>query len=702
MDSLLGDATLLFRIQPVRFTKNAERGFSRVTFALLLIACASSAFAPQGGANRNREGASSWADRVNLDDLVPYTHPSAAWSDRHSDIALSWTKPQAAGIQALEAVVGWAGTKITDNLLSWAVSEGSEGVPLEFKRRVYRPDKVIEMDQAGDLILTVTAAFPVRNAIGVRFEVLNRGAIARTITVHFKYPGKGVRPDWKGPFPPGQFVSIENEPEGSWSTLYPHHEHGRNVSWVRDFAVGLTDGATLEMVCLADLSSRTLRLAPRGKGAFTLVMAMGRYRGRAREAYDGARQKLQAGWTPMAETERIRRLLRNAPDLPLKYRGDPKYARMYAHAITGLNSLFIRGEGGYTGTTRLPYTTKDQIAIAFFWDTAFSSTGAREFDPTLGQEAIKNFVDNASPRGSLPGTLSDTHRAGEGQAPIMAWAAWKVYQSGRDKVWLQSVYPGLVGYIEFWFKYHVSSRGLAQFFNAGQIGDNDARFDPVYNREQGNEPLRGFESPDLNAFLVKEMRCLASLAAEVGRPAEAAQWNRRADILGKLIVATFYFPNEAMFYDVREGTHEKFSGVKNPNMFIPLWAGVPLPQSEIRRVVEDHMLNPKEFFRELPFPSLSYDNPKYDPKSYWRGRIWPHIAYWMVQTLWRTGYHKEAEVTADRLLNILHKTPWYMENYQSSPEGITAAPDIYSRPEYNWSHATVIELLLERYKETEP
>ena len=327
--SLPDDATLLFRIQPVRFAKNLGEGVNKaVTLAVLLITCASIAFASPGGANRNPQGASSWADRVNLDDLVPYTHPSAAWSDRHSDIALSWTKPQASGIQALEAVVGWAGTKITDNLLSWAISEGDEVVPLEFKRRVYRPDKVIEMDEAGDLILTVTAAFPVRNAIGVRFEALNRGAIARTVTVHFDYPGKGVRPDWKGPFPPGQFVSIENEPEGSWSTLYAHHEHGRNVPWVRDFAVGLTDGATLEMVCLADLSSRTLRLAPRGKSAFTLLMAMGRYRGRAREAYDDARQKVQTGWTPMAETERIRRLLRNAPDLPLKYRGDPKYARM--------------------------------------------------------------------------------------------------------------------------------------------------------------------------------------------------------------------------------------------------------------------------------------------------------------------------------------------------------------------------------------
>ena len=155
-----------------------------------------------------------------------------------------------------------------------------------------------------------------------------------------------------------------------------------------------------------------------------------------------------------------------------------------------------------------------------------------------------------------------------------------------------------------------------------------------------------------------------------------------------------------MFYDVVEGTHEKFSGVKNPNMFLPLWAGVPLPQAEVDRIVKQHMLNPKEFFRELPFPSLSFDNPKYDSGGYWRGRIWPHFVFWMAQTLWNTGYHKEAEVTADRLLGMIQNQPWFMENFNSDPKEL--GKDGYrhlSQREYIWTEAAAIELLLERYKQ---
>lgn len=651
-------------------------------------------------------GSQSWADRVSLDDLVPYTTPTAAWSDRYSDIAITWTNPDQPGIQRLQSLVGWAGTKITDNLLSWELSEDGQTLPLQLKHRNYRPDKVIESDEAGDLAITATAAFPAWDAVAVRFSLTNQAPRQRNITVDFDYPGKGVRPDWKGPFPEGLIVSVDNEPEGSWSTLYKHNEHGRNVAWVRDYVAGMTNGTTLELTCLADLSSRKIRIAAKGEAHFTVVMAMGRNRGRARHAYQEAASKVAHGWTPEDETVRIRNLLRAAPALAPKYRNNSKYERLYAHAITGMNGLFIQGEGGYTGATRIPYTGKEGIGIAFFWDTSFSSVGAREFSSELSQEAIENFVNNPSPRGGLPGTLSDTHRAGEGQAPIMCWSAWHIYQTGRDKAWLARVYPGLAGDIKFWTTYHSSARGLAQYFNAGQIGDNDARFDRVYNRDNGeehsNEAVSGFESPDLNAFLVMEMRSLALMAGELGLSAEKKDWKDRADKLAKLIVDTCYFPDEAMFYDVVEGTHEKFSGVKDPNMFLPLWAGVPLPESEIHRIVEQHMLNPKEFFRKLPYPSLSYDNPKYDPAGYWRGRIWPHFVYWMAQTLWRTGYHKEAEQTADRLLDMMQLEPWFMENFNSDPDKVGTVGERDSQPEYIWTQAATIELLLERYKEAAP
>jgi hypothetical protein len=652
---------------------------------------------------------SSWADRVDLDNLVPYTHPSAGWSDRHSYLALTWTDPQAMGLQRLAALIGWGGTEVTGRLLAWQLCEGGHALPLALVSRTYQPGEVIETDGGGEIELCARAGWPARNALAVQFAARNMANRPRRLVLSFDHPGKGVSPDWADTYPlgkagdffaegPGHCVSIDGEPAGSWSTLFQHMEHGRNVVWVRNFVAGMPQ-TTLELVCLSDLADREIELEAGGEATFTIHMAFGLNRGRARAAQRECARVVAADWSPGDETRRQRDVLRRAPALPPKYAGIVTYERMYAHAILGLNSLFIRGEGGYCGERRLPWTTKDLLAIAFFWDTSFSCVGAREFNAAMCQEAIQCFVDNASPRGGLPGTLCDTHRAGEGQAPIMAWATWSIYQRSRDRAWLAQVYPGLAGYCHFWFKYHSSARGLAQFYNAGQIGDNDPRFDPVYNRPQGNEPIYGIESPDLNAFFVVEMRCLAGMAAALSLGDEAAGWRARADHLAQQIVATMYFPEHAMFFDVKEGTREVFSGVKNPNMFLPLWAGVPLPAREVSRIVAGHMLNPDEFFRELPFPSVSYDHPQYDPQGYWRGRIWPHVVYWMIQTLWGCGYHAEAELTAERLLTMFQRTPWFHENYASATGEGWNAKERIGFPDYNWSHATVIELLLERYKE---
>ena len=210
---------------------------------------------------------------VNLDNLVPYTQPMAAWSDRYSNITLTWQNPAACGLQRFASLVGWYGTEITPKLLSWTLAEEGKTLPLALKSRNFRPDKVIEIDSADGLELTAIVSFPVRNGLAVEFTLVNQTAKPRTIQIGFDYPGKGVRPDWSGPCPVGKCFSLENEPEGSWSTLYVHNEHGRNALWVSGFVAGMTQGTTLEMVCLADLSPRTLRLDPHGKASLVVPWA---------------------------------------------------------------------------------------------------------------------------------------------------------------------------------------------------------------------------------------------------------------------------------------------------------------------------------------------------------------------------------------------------------------------------------------------
>ena len=213
-----------------------------------------------------------WATDLELDNLVPYTEQPAAWSDRHSWVALTWTKPEAAGLQVVEALVGWGGTVLTEQLLAWTVWEGEQKLDVSLTKRVFRPDIVTETDEGGGMRVTAAAAWAARNVLAVQFRVENRAARERTLTVRFDYPGKGVPPTWEGALQAGSPVSIEDEPEGSWSTLFLHREHGRNFTWVSEFVAGMPE-TTLEAVCLAELADRTMTLAAGETSVFTVSLS---------------------------------------------------------------------------------------------------------------------------------------------------------------------------------------------------------------------------------------------------------------------------------------------------------------------------------------------------------------------------------------------------------------------------------------------
>ena len=83
----------------------------------------------------------TWADTVDLDNLVPYTHPSAGWSDRHSYLVLTWTNPQASGRAGhpgngeafIEAVVVPVTISTTTFPVLYAVIPSLVGLKLHFE-----------------------------------------------------------------------------------------------------------------------------------------------------------------------------------------------------------------------------------------------------------------------------------------------------------------------------------------------------------------------------------------------------------------------------------------------------------------------------------------------------------------------------------------------------------------------------------------
>ncbi|MGO9272711.1 MAG: amylo-alpha-1,6-glucosidase [Terriglobia bacterium] len=391
-----------------------------------------------------------------------------------------------------------------------------------------------------------------------------------------------------------------------------------------------------------------------------------------------------------AAQSRWAQILESLPPLPAHY---ARYQRLYQHAAMTLVMDEYQGRGRWLGNRTSTYVARSVLPAMGFWDTCFTSVGMREIDTKKAEDLIHVLIDHPLPSSLVPSIMSEEVRTGDGQAPILSWAAWRIYQATEDKSFLESVYPACARLDRFWFESQDRNHdGLPEWRNGGQIGDNSPRWDKG-GKVRTNLNMGEFESPDLAGFLLMDQRCLARMAQALGKAEEAKAWEENAAALGRNLVAKMYFSSDNAFWDLDINTGEPWTRIVTPNMFIPLWAGVPLSPPQVDGVIRAHMLNPMEMNGAVPFPSVAYNDRSYDPLAYWRGIMWPHFVYWMVESLQKNGHPEDAQRVADSLLEILARSEYLHECYESKsgkPAGI---------PEYSWTGAATLELLLERWKD---
>jgi glycogen debranching enzyme len=69
-----------------------------------------------------------------------------------------------------------------------------------------------------------------------------------------------------------------------------------------------------------------------------------------------------------------------------------------------------------------------------------------------------------------------------------------------------------------------------------------------------------------------------------------------------------------------------FSTRLSPTNFYPLLAKAATPR-QAARMVNEHLLNPQEFWGEWVIPSIARSDPAFRDQDYWRGRIWGPMNY---------------------------------------------------------------------------
>lgn len=365
----------------------------------------------------------------------------------------------------------------------------------------------------------------------------------------------------------------------------------------------------------------------------------------------------------------------------------------------------VRGMDGEFGDNIACLCTSDNtdFSCVFFWDTLFSSVAISDFNKEYAQGAIRtaflrmNERDGSAPERKFNYSPRGRMSQQSPQSPVASWALLEYLKQYDDTDFLNEMFPILVRNHEFWEKYSdTDCDGLSEYRWSGQVADNS----PLWDQYAANDPITGcgyippVASVALNSFLYWDATNLVKLADKLGLENESNRFSSRAAQLQRDLMDICYLPSEMRFWDYNHhtGLHRR---VNTFYMFWPLFAGMDVPAEAVKDLIENVLLDPEQFFGEIPFPSVAYNESAYNATGYWRGRSWPHISYWLLQTLVRHGYVNEAKEAASRILVSYSRSVGFPENIATKPELFDAA----GFADYNWGAAAVYLIATEKYLE---
>jgi glycogen debranching enzyme len=368
---------------------------------------------------------------------------------------------------------------------------------------------------------------------------------------------------------------------------------------------------------------------------------------------------------------------------------DERYRLTYAYAwwIMANNLISPQGKVAYEAMT----PSKINYVGLWLWDSAMHALAYRHVDPELARNQIRAMLACQLPDGMLPdavydegiiSTIDHPIYAEVTKPPILAWAALKLHETDPDLEFLQEIYVPLVRWNAWWFSMNDDDvDGLAQYNHPYSSGLDDS---PLWDHGM---PV---ESPDLNTYLCVQMGSLAVMAKALGMDAEGAMWRRRAAAIVRRMIKDFWDKDAGLFRALHD---EQPIPVITPFNLYPLWTG-QLPDAIRDRLIA-HLVDSDEFGGEYVIPTVSYNDPHYDPETMWRGPVWANINYFFVEALHQVGEHALARTLREKTLELVMSQPSIYEYYNSQ----TGQPAEAAAETFGWTAAVFIDLAIQASQE---
>ena len=373
----------------------------------------------------------------------------------------------------------------------------------------------------------------------------------------------------------------------------------------------------------------------------------------------------------------------------------PEYDRIAVKAVVTLISNWRTHRGGLLHEGIVPSHAAYYFVGFWAWDTWRFSAALAKFDPELAKDNIRAMFDYQQPDGMIIDCIYTDpaeNNARDSKPPLVSWAVDEIFTHTNDTAFISEMYPQLMAYYKWWYNKRDHNRnGMCEYGStdgtleaaAWESGmDNAIRFDDAKMlKNNGAEDAWSMdqESVDLNAYLALECKLLKKFASILGVTFDGPDYSSQ--------VADYFFDKEKGFFFDRRLKDGSFIQEPGCDAYTPLWTEVATADQV--KAMLPLLTDTAKFSTYIPFPTVAADNPKYNPRGYWRGPIWLDQTYFAIHGLRNYGYNKMADEYTlqvfDRLQGLKEGAPIH-ENYG------THTGELLKAPHFSWSSSHLLML----------
>lgn len=316
----------------------------------------------------------------------------------------------------------------------------------------------------------------------------------------------------------------------------------------------------------------------------------------------------------------------------------------------------------------------------FCWDTYFAALMFGVDNKALAYANAVEITLAADGVGFVPNCYySNGYRSHDrSQPPVGSMVVWKLYERYHDRWLLQLLYPRLLAWNRWW-NTHRQFEGLlctgsnayekVTYYNGeysahtryGSILESGLDNSPMYDGVpyDSTKSLLMQQDVGITSLYITDCRYLSKIAEVLGNKKDVQELNNRRNS---------YVKNMEKMWSEKDGLYLNRSAIDgklnhriSPTNFYPLLAGVP-SQQRAARMINEHLLNPQEFWGEWVIPSCPRNDPAFHNNDYWRGRIWAPLNFLVYLGLRNYNFPKVQHDLAEKSKALLLKS-WLSRGY---------------------------------------